>query len=69
MNDSVEDERQYNWPKSLDSSLDEAVYDVLGVENAVAAFTSYGSTAPDEVTRQIQRWKKKLDSSQQTIKS
>ena len=35
--------------RSADPSLDEAVYGVLGVEKAVAAFRSYGSTAPAEV--------------------
>jgi len=33
---------------------------VLGVENAVAAFKSYGSTAPVEVRRQIERWRGRL---------
>ena len=41
--------------------LDEKVYDVLGVERAVAAMKSYGSTAPDQVRNQIERWKKKLE--------
>ena len=40
--------------------LDEKVYEVLGVENAIQAFVSYGSTAPHEVARQIERWKKKM---------
>ena len=40
--------------------LDERVFDVLGVEKAVAAFVSYGSTAPQEVARQIAGWKKRL---------
>ena len=29
--------------------LDESVYDVLGVEQAVAAMISYGSTGPEQV--------------------
>jgi len=33
---------------------------VLGVERAVQAFRSYGSSAPAEVRRQIDRWKKEL---------
>ena len=41
-------------------SLDEQVFEVLGVENAIAAFTSYGSTAPDQVARQVARWQEKL---------
>lgn len=40
--------------------LDEKVYEVLGVERAVAAMQSYGSTAPDRVRAQIERWKEKL---------
>jgi argininosuccinate lyase len=46
--------------RAADPSLDESVYGVLGVENAVAAFRSYGSTAPAEVQRQIDRWKAKV---------
>jgi argininosuccinate lyase len=40
--------------------LDEAVFDVLGVEQAVKACVSYGSTGPEQVGRQIERWKDKL---------
>jgi argininosuccinate lyase len=40
--------------------LDERVYAVLGVEKAVEAFTSYGSTSPPEVARQVAEWKKRL---------
>ncbi|MEL7263881.1 MAG: argininosuccinate lyase, partial [Planctomycetota bacterium] len=40
--------------------LDESVFDVLGTKNAVAAFCSYGSTAPGEVRKQIDRWKQRL---------
>ena len=40
--------------------LNEEVYGILGVEKAVAAFTSYGSTAPREVAKQVARWKEKL---------
>jgi argininosuccinate lyase len=36
------------------------VRDWLGVENAVNAFRSYGSTAPAEVDKQLERWEKKL---------
>ena len=46
--------------QSADASLDKSVYDVLGVEQAVAAFRSYGSTAPAEVAAQITRWKNRL---------
>jgi argininosuccinate lyase len=40
--------------------VDDSVYSVLGVENAVRAFVSYGSTAPAEVARQVERWKHKI---------
>lgn len=40
--------------------LDAEIYDILGVEKAVSAFTSYGSTAPREVERQLHYWKAKL---------
>jgi argininosuccinate lyase len=36
------------------------VYGVLGVQNALAAFRSVGSTAPAEVARQLAIWRKKL---------
>jgi argininosuccinate lyase len=36
----------------------------LGVERAVAAFASYGSTAPAEVDRQLTAWKNKLGKSE-----
>jgi argininosuccinate lyase len=40
--------------------LDEGVRQFLGVENAVAAFHSYGSSAPVEVRRQIECWRGRL---------
>ena len=40
--------------------LDESVYGVLGVQQAVAAMTSYGSTAPEQVKLQVERWKQRL---------
>jgi len=46
--------------RSADRSLDESVYGVLGASRAIAAFKSYGSTAPAEVRKQIDRWKAKL---------
>jgi len=48
--------------READPGLDSGVYDVLGVENAVKAMQSYGSTAPEQVRRQIQRWKQQLES-------
>jgi argininosuccinate lyase len=42
------------------AELDAGVYDVLGVDNAMAAFVSYGSTAPAQVEQQVKNWKQKL---------
>jgi argininosuccinate lyase len=41
--------------------LDPSVKQTLGVANAVKAFRSYGSTAPDEVAKQLAGWKKRLE--------
>ncbi len=46
--------------KAAHAELDESVYDVLGVERAVAAMTSYGSTGPEQVKEQVKRWKERL---------
>jgi argininosuccinate lyase len=46
--------------RECDAGLDEGVYQVLGVENAVRAQQSYGSTAPGEVRKQVDRWKRQL---------
>jgi argininosuccinate lyase len=46
--------------RSIDSTLDASVYEVLGAERAVAAFVSYGSTAPQQVAAQLARWMGKL---------
>ncbi|MCA9270711.1 MAG: argininosuccinate lyase, partial [Planctomycetales bacterium] len=46
--------------QAAEPSLDESVYEALGVENALARFVSYGSTAPTEVKRQTELWKQKL---------
>jgi argininosuccinate lyase len=42
-------------------SLDERVFEVLGAERAVAAFTSYGSTNPEQVAHQLDHWKRRLE--------
>ena len=47
--------------REIDAGLNEEVYAVLGVDQALEAFVSYGSTAPREVEKQIQRWKNKLN--------
>jgi argininosuccinate lyase len=46
--------------RAADASLDESVYGILGVERAIAAFQSYGSTAPGEVRKQIEQWKERI---------
>ena len=43
-----------------DPRLGPEVRGVLGVENAVKAFRSYGSTAPAEVEKQLERWTSRL---------
>ena len=40
--------------------LDKRVFQVLGVENAVRAFQSYGSTALDQVRQQMDHWREVL---------
>jgi len=47
--------------QSLQPDLDESLYDFLGVDNALAAFRSYGSAAPDQVASQVQLWKSRLN--------
>jgi len=46
--------------RAAHAELDDSVYEVLGAANAVRAFTSYGSTAPSEVEKQVKRWREKL---------
>ena len=46
--------------QEVDSSLDASVFDVLGVENAVQSFVSYGSTSPKQVANQVTFWRKKV---------
>jgi len=48
--------------QEVDQRLDARIYAILGVENALAAFTSYGSAAPQEVRNQVLVWKKRLSS-------
>ncbi len=43
------------------ANIDEGVYEVLGTEQAVRAFTSFGSTAPDRVAEQVAHWKQQLN--------
>ncbi len=46
--------------QSHSAEIDESVFDCLGCQNAVNAFVSYGSTAPDQVRSQIESWKKQI---------
>ena len=46
--------------RSSEPSLDSSVYDVLGVENAIKAFQSVGSTSPELVAEQVSLWKTRL---------
>ena len=46
--------------QEADPDLDESIYDVLGVDKAIEAMQSYGSTAPKQVEIQIENWKKRL---------
>ncbi len=43
-----------------ENSLTDDLYSVLGVSNAIKTFKSYGSTAPCEVEKQVEIWKKRL---------
>ncbi len=47
--------------QAADALLDASVYDMLGPEQAVRAFVSYGSTAPAQVADQLLHWKQKLN--------
>ena len=42
------------------ADFDEGVYEVLGPAKAVEAMQSYGSTGPEQVRGQIERWKRVL---------
>jgi argininosuccinate lyase len=42
------------------ASLDQSVYDVLGVDRAIESFTSYGSTNPQQVQHQLTIWRERL---------
>ncbi len=46
--------------QSAHEALDKNVYEILGVERAIAAFKSQGSTAPALVAEQVAAWRKKL---------
>jgi argininosuccinate lyase len=41
-------------------TLDDGVFEILGVERAVEAFSSYGSTNPEQVEHQLELWRDRL---------
>ena len=45
------------------AEIDPSIRDSLGAENAVAAFVSDGSTAPDQIRSQISAWQNRLSQS------
>ncbi|HEX5470742.1 MAG TPA: argininosuccinate lyase [Lacipirellulaceae bacterium] len=46
--------------RAAHQSLDAHVYDVLGTQHAIDAFTSYGSTNPEQVAHQLANWRERL---------
>ena len=42
------------------AALDETVFEVLGIDRAINAFVSHGSTAPPQVAQQIKIWQERL---------
>jgi argininosuccinate lyase len=48
--------------QSAHPSLDQTVYDVLGVDRAIQAFSSYGSSNPEQVEHQLSTWRQRLSS-------
>jgi argininosuccinate lyase len=50
--------------READPSIDDKALRVLGAEQAVKAFVSFGSTAPAEVEKQVAIWKERLGGTQ-----
>jgi argininosuccinate lyase len=50
--------------RAAHSALDESVFDILGVDRAIAAFTSYGSTNPEQVEHQLELWRERMSESE-----
>jgi argininosuccinate lyase len=46
--------------RSAHASLDDSIFDVLGVDRAIEAFSSYGSTNPEQVEHQLADWRDRL---------
>ena len=47
--------------QGVHAGITAAVFDVLGVDNSVASRTSYGGTAPSEVRKRIEEWRRRLE--------
>ena len=47
--------------KSVDQTLDGAIRDTLGVQGAILSYRSYGSSHPDRIREQVDRWNDLLD--------
>jgi len=54
------DELPLDGLRSESELIDEDVYDVLGVENAIKQFQSVGSTGPESVQTQMKSWRTRL---------
>lgn len=46
--------------RAAHASLDDSIFDVLGVDRAIEAFSSYGSTNPEQVAHQLADWRDRL---------
>jgi argininosuccinate lyase len=46
--------------RSVNESLNESIFDKLGCEGAVRSYQSYGSSSPDQVSAQVDRWSSRL---------
>jgi len=46
--------------QTVESSITDEVFEVLGVDNSVASRVSYGGTAPSNVRAQVASWKQRL---------
>ncbi|WP_181701332.1 argininosuccinate lyase [Chthonobacter albigriseus] len=49
--------------QAVHSGITDAVFDVLSVEKSVASRVSHGGTAPENVRREVARWRRELASS------
>ncbi len=47
--------------QGIEPRITKAVYSVLSVENSVKSRTSYGGTAPQNVTKMARLWVKRLE--------